>query len=365
MSLCGVAFAIPGDLMTPTGGYSYDRHLFAGLRAQGREVTHVPLGASYPDPTPDDAEDAASRLARLPADCPVIIDGLALGALDPAAVAAISAPMIALVHHPLASEGNLDAGRREYLMQTERTNLGRAAHVVVTSPYTADLLIRDYGVPTSRITIARPGTNREVGRAERVDPPLILSVGIQVPRKGHDVLLEALAKIAHLAWQAVIVGSVIDEPYADGLVRIRDDRGLGDRVHLAGHVPDDELARLYSNASIFALATRFEGYGMVFGEAMAHGLPIVSCRTGAVSDTVADGAGVLVDPDDSDQFASALARVLEEPGFRDALAGASARAGALLDDWADTAAEVGAVVDGVHQARGDGSVTGGRAHNDD
>ena len=84
---------------------------------------------------------------------------------------------------------------------------------------------------------------------------------------------------------------------------------------------------------------------MVFAEAMAHGLPIVSCRTGAVADTVAKGAGLLVPPDDAPAFAAALGRVLRDKALRDDLANASARAGATLPLWTDTAAIAGAVLD--------------------
>lgn len=351
-----VAFAIPGDIATQTGGYIYDSHLLRGLREQGREVVLITLGSSYPEPTARDAKDAATKLAAVPADCPIIIDGLAFGALDPAAVAAISAPVVALIHHPLAYEGGLEPARREYLMETERANLRQAAHVIVTSPHTGGLLSSDYGVSGERITVARPGIDRVSHPGEPLDPPLILAVGIQVPRKGHDVLLRALATIADVPWQAVIAGQVLDDGYGASLVQLRDELGLGAKVNLAGHVSDEELATLYRQASVFALATRFEGYGMVFGEAMAHGLPIVTCRTGAVPDTVAAGAGLLVDPDDPDGFASALSRVLQDDTLRLAMAEKSARAGALLDSWSDTTARVGAVLERV-SSRVDGAAT--------
>jgi glycosyltransferase involved in cell wall biosynthesis len=260
------------------------------------------LGSSFPHPTPEDTADAARQLAQLSKQCPVIIDGLALGALDPAALSHLIAPLVALIHHPLAYESGLEPRRVEQLFQTERDNLRRAGHVIVPSPHTAGLLTDHYGVPAERITIARPGTDHPRVAGGRVDPPLILSVGSQVRRKGHDVLLEALHRIAHLPWQAVIAGSAGDLAYGATLEQMRNSAGLADRVRLAGPVSDRELAELYRLASVFALATRFEGYGMVFDEAMAHGLPIVTCDTGAVPDTVAPGAGVLVPVDDPDGF---------------------------------------------------------------
>lgn len=339
------AFAVPGDLMTLTGGYIYDNRLLAGLRALGREVLHVPLGASFPDPTPDDTATAARQLAALPASCPVIIDGLAMGAMDRSILTGMRAPIVALVHHPLAHESGLDPARRDHLYRTERANLALAAHVIVPSPHTAALLSRDYGVDAARITIARPGTDRPLGRIPKARPPLILSVGIQVPRKGHDVLLRALARIADRPWQAVIVGSALDPDHAALLGRLVTDLDLSRRVELAGRVPGEDLARLYGRASLFALATRYEGYGIVFDEAMAHGLPIVSCAVGAVPDTVAPGAGLLVPPDDAAALAAALARVLDDAACRADMAKASARAGAALPGWDEAARLVGAVLD--------------------
>jgi glycosyltransferase involved in cell wall biosynthesis len=339
------AFAIPGDIETLTGGYIYERRLLEGLRAQGRDVDHIPLGSSFPDPTPADMADAAARLRAIEADRPLILDGLVFGSIDTAILAALPMPVVAMIHHPLAHESGLDSVRRDHLYRTERDNLRHTAHVLVPSPHTRAVLVSDYGVDPSQITIARPGTDRPLGKLPKADPPLILSVGIQHPRKGHDILLRALARLMARDWQAMIVGSRYDAAHAADLDRLHSDLGLGDRVRLAGRLPGDDLGRAYAQASIFALATRYEGYGIVFDEAMAHGLPIVTCATGAVPDTVAEGAGLLVPPDDPDAFAEALDRLLSEPALRARMAATSAEAGAALPGWADTARLAGEVMD--------------------
>lgn len=305
------------------------------------------LAASYPHPSAADDRDAAERLAAVSPSCPVIIDGLALGAMDTAVLRGMTAPIVALVHHPLALENGLDATRGAALLQSERDNLALAAHIIVTSPHTAGLLTSRYDVAPERITVARPGTDRPGNRLAPADPPLILSVGTQTLRKGHDVLLRALASVADRPWQAVIVGAARDAVQAERLSGLRSELGLAHRVRMAGEVPSEELARLYCQATLFALATRYEGYGIVFDEAMLHGLPIVSCAAGAVPDTVAPGAGQLVPPDDADAFAAALARVLDDAATRSAMAAASATAGAALPAWDSTARVVANVLDAL------------------
>lgn len=340
-----VFFVIPGEITTISGGYGYDRRLIEGLKAQGKDLRLISLGSSFPKPTAEDALDAAEKLADLPIDCIVLVDGLAFGALDSKVLSQIKAPLIALIHHPLAFEGDLTSETREQLFQNERENLKLASRVIVTSPSTAKLLEDQYGVPEKLITIASPGTDAKKVFGNRVRPPLILSVGIQIPRKGHDVLFLALERISHLSWQAIIAGPASDLAYGKKLVGMIKELGLSDRVQLAGEVSAEELSRLYSEASIFALATRFEGYGMVFGEAMVNGLPIVSCATGAVPDTVPREAGLLVEPDNPKLFAEALESILQNEALRANLSNASASAGAKLTSWAQSAALVGEVLD--------------------
>lgn len=345
MTLRRAAFAIPGDITTPTGGFIYERRLLEGLRAQGRDMRHLRLGASFPDPTPADVADAIAQLRSLEPDRAVILDGFISATLDTAALKELHVPSVAMVHHPLAMETGLDPHRRDHLYRMERANLALVDHVLVPSPATAAMLTGSYGVAAAHITIARPGTDRPDRPRSPVAPPLILSVGIQHPRKGHDILLKALALIQDLDWTAVIAGKAYDADHALELARLHRDLGLGARVRLAGYVSDAELAELYAAASVFALATRHEGYGLVFDEALAHGLPVVSCRTGAVPDTVPAAAGRLVAPDDARAFAEALGDLLRDEAGYHRCADAALAAGRNLPGWADTAGTAGDVLD--------------------
>ena len=347
MTLGKAALAVPGDLKTRTGGYIYDARLLDELRAQGRDVAHLALPGGFP--VPDDAAmaGALAQLQAVPEDRPVIIDGLALGALEPEGVARIRAPIVALIHHPLALETGLSPEQAAHFARVEAANLARAAHVMVPSPHTAEVLVRDYGVPEARLTVARPGIDQPDAPPAPSAPPLILSVGVLAPRKGHDVLLRALAQLTDLEWNAVIVGKAHDDTTWPELASLRGELLLSGRVNFEGELSRDALAERYRAASIFALATRYEGYGMVFSEALVHGLPIVSCRAGAVPDTVPEEAGLLVPVDDPEAFAAALRGLLDDPAQRARLAEAARRHGAALPGWADTAALFGAVLDAL------------------
>ncbi len=294
-----MALAVPGDIETVTGGYIYDRRLGAALRDAGHDVRYLRLGDSFPHPTGADMADALEQLRALPPDCPALVDGLAYGALDPEGLSRLRVPVVALVHHPLALEPGLSSDTARRMAARETANLALARHIVVTSPHIAGLLQAHYGVAADRISVARPGFAPPApAPAMRATPPLILSVGLQARRKGHDILLHALARITDLDWRAEIVGRAHESDTARALQDLRHALNLGARVTIAGEVDPPTLDALYRSASVFALATRYEGYGMVFGEAMGHGLPIVSTRVGAVPGTVPAAAGHLVSPDD-------------------------------------------------------------------
>ncbi|MBH0237898.1 glycosyltransferase family 4 protein [Methylobrevis sp. L22] len=339
-----MVFAIPGDLEAPTGGTGYDRRLIAEWRRAGIRVRHLALGAAFPHPAAADAADAARQLAGLGDGTVVLIDGLAFGALpDLARREAGRLRLVALVHHPLALETGLEPETARRLAAAERAALEAAVAVVTTSPDTGRRLVADYGVAPDRLTVAVPGTDPAEFAAASGDPPRLLSLGSLIPRKGHDVLIDALAAVADLPWTCRCVGDDRRDPdWVAGLRRRVAEHGLEARITFGGAAAD--VGPAFAAADLFVLASWYEGYGMAFCEAVAHGLPVVGCAGGAVAEAVPAGAGRLVAPGDAAAFAAALRPLLADADVRRAARDATRAAAADLPRWPETAAIVADVL---------------------
>lgn len=344
MSAFTLYFAFPGDLDTPTGGYHYDRRLIDELRTLGLDVIAVPLPDRFPFPDERAREESWRLLAALPDGAVVIFDGLAFGALDDVAIAeAERLRIIALCHHPLALESGLDATQQQAFRASETRALQCTHAVVVTSDHTGRILAKDYGVPPERIVVALPGTDRVPFAACDGDPLRLLTVASLTRRKAHDVLIEALAPLTSLPWQARFVGGVDFDPvWAEELQDRVNHLQLQDRIRFVGAV--DDLQAEYQNADVFVLPSRFEGYGMVFAEALAAGLPVIAARAGAVPDVVPETAGLLVPPDDVEALSDALRRLLLSEDLRRQLQAGARSAAAALPSWSDSARRVARLV---------------------
>lgn len=343
--MADVAFAIPGDLATPTGGYAYDREVMARLAGMGIPVRHLELPAGYPAPTPDELTRTACIFGTLSPETVLLVDGLAFGAMPADLLAGVRQPIIALVHHPLGFEPGLSEARARRLIALERQALTFARRVIVTSPFTSRLLVDEFAVPQSAITVAVPGTER-APRAHGTGKPLqLLSVGAVTPRKGFAVLVAALAPLAELDWRLTIGGPLDrDAAEVEALKAVIAHHRLGDRIHLAGTLDRHQLAQLYAAADVFVLPSLFEGFGMVLTEAMARGLPIVCTTGGAAAETVPDAAAIKVAPGAVEPLSGALRQVIADPDLRRRLGDASWQAGQLLPSWEETAITIAAVI---------------------
>ncbi len=334
-----LTFLIPGDIRSASGGYVYDRRMVAELRARGWEVTVHPLDASFPDPTPAALVDADRVLAGMASRTCVLVDGLALSAMPTVLRAhAGRLTLLALIHMPLAADPTLggDPERLRRVRQAEAEALHTVRHVFVTGESSREALL-DYGLRDEQISIIEPGTD-EAPLARRPSDGILrmLCVATVHPGKGHDLLIDALAPLASWPWQLTCIGSLTRRPDTVARLRAQIHRcGLTERIALMGEVEPAELTRHYLQADLLVLATRFETYGMAVAEGLAHGLPIVSTRTGAIPDLVGTQAGLLVAPGDLEGLRAALRSVLGQPALLASLASGAAAVRQRLPRWTD------------------------------
>ncbi len=345
--MTSVAFAIPGDLSRTTGGYAYDRHVLRLLPDHGIEPVHVALPGSFPAPTDADLAETSRLLLAQDWRTPLLIDGLAYGAFPTGMAAGLAGRVIALCHHPLALETGTPPERAADLKRLEMAALGYACAVIVTGHGTRDLLVSDFGVDAAKITVAEPGVERSARAVETAfgQPLRLLAVGSLSPRKGYDLLIEALVPLASLPWHLTIIGAGDEaSPYPASLRALIDARQLGHRITMLGAMSDIELDSHYRSSDIFVMASHFEGYGMVLTEALARGLPIVTTLSGPGAAALPDGAAQKVQPGDAGELSGALAYLIGDTVARQRHADAAWAVASHLPRWDDTARMIADVV---------------------
>jgi glycosyltransferase involved in cell wall biosynthesis len=334
-------FVVPGAISTRSGGYGYDREIIDRLRKRKWLVQLRELPGTYPIPTADERIDAARLLSAIPSASRTVVDGLAFGAL-PREVQheRERLQLIALVHHPLGLETGLTQDESSRLLDSEREALRAARGVIVTSPRTVDAVI-DLGFARDRIAVVEPGTNpRPAASGSRDSRTNLLCVASLTPRKGHDTLLDALEQISNLDWHLTCVGRAFGDPSWAERLRRRAQAGiLAGRITFTGELSGDALDSIYDQADLFVLPTRYEGYGMVVAEALAHGVPVVSTPTGAIADLVGDTAGFIVSPDDPAALGGVIRLFMTDRMVRTRMRQGALRARARLRDWDVAAAQ--------------------------
>lgn len=358
-------FLVPGDWRTPTGGFQYDRRLAEALGAAGWAVDVRRLDGSWPQPDAASLLRAAATVADIPDGTLVLADGLAFGVLG-SLVAAHAARLrwVALVHHPLHLETGLPPPLRQRLLAHETRALSFARQVVVTSPRTArDVLAM--GVPPPCISVVEPGTDAALAhvaarrmpsapagaRADAADSAgvvRLLCVATLTPRKGHALLLQALAGLPALRWELHCVGSLARDPAtAARLQALTAEPALAGRVTWHGEVDDATLQHHYAAADLVVLASLHEGYGMAMAEALAAGVPVLASDAGALAQTVPPQAGWRVPAGDVPALQAALQALIADPALRQRLAAGAREAGARLPRWEMQAERLGAVLAAV------------------
>jgi glycosyltransferase involved in cell wall biosynthesis len=329
-----------GDTGRLTGGYLYNARVLLELRENGVEIEEiVPCGASL-----EEQEESASRLGTIlePRHVDVIVvDALARIVSAPHLDRwRKERPVVAMVHElpSVAAPMALLDRERGY-----EEPLLRAEGLISVSPHGASIL-EERGVPAARIRVVPPGFDR-LPKGDGTQLPVrndetvrALCVAQWIPRKGILDLVQAWTLHERLGKSLELVGETDADPVYAASVRAAIAEAPEGSITVSGPVDDATLAVAYATADLFVLPSRYEGYGVVYAEALAHGLPVVACSVGPVPEVVGEEAALLVPPGDVEVLCGALDLLLNDAGLRDRMSVAARRRARELPRWEDTAA---------------------------
>jgi glycosyltransferase involved in cell wall biosynthesis len=186
---------------------------------------------------------------------------------------------------------------------------GLSHHLIPHSCYEKKQIMRYGGIPESKITVVYPGVDAwsfssdEVqtfrARYDLLDKVVISHVARLGAFKGTDKLIQALPQVRERTGRDVIlllVGRNLEKDYLDELVC---ELGVGEQVCFTGPLSEHDLHLAYAASDVFALPSQYESFGLVFLEAMAHGVPVIGVRTGGVPEVIRDGeTGFILDSDE-------------------------------------------------------------------
>jgi glycosyltransferase involved in cell wall biosynthesis len=215
--------------------------------------------------------------------------------------------------------------------------------VNTTSAGAARRLVSRHDLPAGRVHVAAPGVDPAPLASPSPDGGRLLCVAAVTPRKGQDVLVDALSRCDDLAWTCVCVGALDRAPSFAQPLR-------GGRVQFAGTRAGADLDRSYAEADLLVLPSRAETYGMVVTEALARGVPVLGTAVDGVPEALGaapDGTlpGALIAPGDADELAKALRAWLTDAGLRDRWRSAARDRRATLQGWDETTRLVSDVLD--------------------
>jgi phosphatidyl-myo-inositol dimannoside synthase len=226
------------------------------------------------------------------------------------------------------------------------------SHLVCVSRYTAK--VAQTALPGVRTTVVNNGVNQKRFQIENLHPveegsKTVLAVGAVKPRKGTLELVKAMNEVyMHMPEvKCVIIGSLdIDRPYVERVRAAITQFGLTDCVHLLGHVPEHVVLDWYNRADVFAMPSmndngKFEGYGLVYLEASAAGLPVISTTDCGAEDAIDDGlTGFLIPQSQVPQrLPGTILSILSDPALA-ARMGAAGRLKAAGQSWDYVAAKM-------------------------
>lgn len=305
-----IGLLIYGSLDTLTGGYLYDRLLCQELEALGDQVTVYSLPwRSYGRHLTDNlSRDLYHRLRHAPLDL-LLQDELnhpSLVGLNYLLRRQVNYPLVSLIHLLRYTEPR-PAWQKWGYRQVERLYLASVDGFIYNSQDSQQLVERlvgpkpgVVGYPGKDHLLTAVSPRHIIRRAHQPGPLRIIYVGNVVRRKGLDLLLDALALLPRQQWRLAVIGSLEMEPdYAARLQQQVAQRGQSNSVRWLGQLPNEAIATHLQAAQLFVMPSRYEGFGIVYMEALGAGLPVLATTAGAAGEMVRPGVnGYLLEPED-------------------------------------------------------------------
>jgi glycosyltransferase involved in cell wall biosynthesis len=218
-----------------------------------------------------------------------------------------------------------------YAQRMIRRSLSRGDRIIAVSQNTKTDLMDYFKVDGRKIRVVYSGVTDRFRQSLDapeisawleefgIDRPYLLFVGNPKPHKNLDNVVKAYAKALKIFDFDADLVCVGDREGMEFRIRQRAEQmGLGDRIRMVGHVPDEALPAIYQGATLFVFPTLYEGFGLPVIEAMASGLPVITSNTSALKE-IAEGYGHLVNPLDVDEIANAIAQCMADDEHRQAL----------------------------------------------
>ncbi|MFP3853907.1 MAG: glycosyltransferase family 4 protein [Anaerolineales bacterium] len=315
-----------GSLDQVSGGYLYDRQLVANWQDQGHQVEIISLPSrSYPEQLALNWDRYwRDHLTALELDA-LIQDELchpALFHLNRQLHSRVNYPLISIVHHLRSVEDHPSLLLPLYRW-IEKAYLNSVDGFIFNSKPTRVSVESLLGYEVSSV-VAPPGRDHlEPGEAKPTDRSRTpsdhilrwLFVGNLIRRKGLHHLLSALESLAEYPWSLDVIGRTDLEPdYAKEMQARMQQPPMRNRVRFHGEVVPASLHEHYSGADALALPSSYEGFGLVYLEAMGYGLPVIATAAGGASELVESGSnGFLVNPGDQQQLRDCLRKYLSDP----------------------------------------------------
>jgi glycosyltransferase involved in cell wall biosynthesis len=319
-----LGLVIYGNLDIITGGFLFDKLVVEYLRRQGDQVEIIPLPwHPYALGLLHNVWTGLERRLRQGRFDAVIQDELthpSLFWLNRRLKPHISYPIISLVHLLRATEER-PAWQNRFYRLVERRYLQSVDGFIFISRHTQRLVESLVGA-AKPCTIAYSAGDRLGGltpeqittRVTAPGPRQILFLGAVIPRKGLDVLLQALTPIKNEDWQLTIAGSLIADPeYAQKIYKIISDQGLSHKIRLPGVLQGADLMACLSQSHILAVPSYMEGLALAYLEGMYYGLVPLASTGGAAGEVITTGRdGFLIPPKDVGALTASLRELLRD-----------------------------------------------------